>query len=190
MKLKILLSYAYYLKQQKAAMTFFDKNKNEIELLIDSGAYTAYTQNIKIDLVEYMEFITMLEKTGIKFKYFTLDSIGNPARTMKLYTKMLAKGYKPIPIFQRGAQPKHIEYYYASSDLVALGGIALNVNNTAGYVKYIMNNFVKDRKIHWLGWSLKDFILHYRPHSFDTSSASVGNRFGSIMYLKNNQLFK
>ena len=188
MKLQMLLSYAYYLKQKTAAMTFFMKNKKHIELLIDSVAYTAYTQNTSIDLYEYMAFITMLEEQGISFKYFTLDAIGKPEKTMNQYKTMLNKGYKPIPIFQRGTRTDHVNIYYETNDLLAMGGISLNVNNTPGYVKFIMDKHIKDRKIHWLGWSLKDFIMYYKPHSFDSSSASVGNRFGSIMYLKNNQL--
>lgn len=188
MKLQMLLSYAYYLKQKTSAMDFFMKNKKYIELLIDSGAYTAYTQNTPIDLYEYMDFITMLEDNRIIFKYFTLDAIGNPEKTMRNYGKMLKKNYTPIPIFQRGAKVEHIDEYYINSDVLGMGGISLNVNNTPGYVKFIMDRHIKARKIHWLGWSLKDFIMYYKPHSFDSSSVSSGGRFGSIMYLKNNQL--
>lgn len=188
MKLQMLLSYAYYLKQKKQAMSFFIRNKNHIELLIDSGAYTAYTQGHQIDLKEYMAFINMLQGRGIKFKYFTLDAIGDEITTKKNFYRMRRDGFKPIPIFQRGSNTDMIDEYYEYSTLLGLGGISLNINNTPGYVKYIMNNFIKERKVHWLGWSLKDFIFHYKPYSFDSSSASVGNRFGNIMYLKNNQL--
>lgn len=185
-KIHLLMSFAYY--KDESTLKFLRKYKNHIELLFDSGAYTAYTRGKNVDVHEYCSFIDQLNEIGISYKYITLDTIGDPKKTLKTFEWLLKKGYNPIPVFTRGDSLEALEYYYGFSDLVALGGIAVNKNNTAGYVKYIMRKGIKGRKVHWLGWGKRDFLLHFKPYSTDSSSISIGGRFGNVAYLKHNML--
>lgn len=183
MKIPILISFAYWNDDLYAII---EKYKNEIDIIIDSGAYTAFTKGKKIDLNDYVSFIKELPKDW-EYRYFTLDVIGDAKNTYWNYKALLNKGLKPIPIFTRGENLKRIDEYYKYDELLALGGISVASLNIPGYVKYIMDKGIKGRKIHWLGWSEKDFILYYKPYSFDSTGWTWGGRYGDIAYLKYNQ---
>lgn len=177
-KLPLLISYAFLKKSKSSFIREIVKAQDKITLLIDSGAFTAFTQGEVITLDEYMDFLK-----NMPFKcerYFMLDVIGDEVQTKKNLRIMYEKGFKPIPIFTRGAKAADIDEMYKFSDIVALGGVAVKGQNTHGYVKFFMDNICKGRKIHWLGWGDLDFLLHYKPRSYDNSSAFLGSRFGSI----------
>jgi hypothetical protein len=180
-KLPILVSYAFLRKQKKLQ----DKLKrNDVRLLVDSGAFTAFQKGMIIDIDEYCDFI----KAFSCERYFMLDVIGDSKKTMDNLRYMYKKGLKPIPIFTRGADIKDVEEMYELSDLVAMGGIAIRGGNGPGYVKWCMENVIKGRKVHWLGWGDRDFLIQYKPRSYDIASVFFGSRFGSISVYKDGNI--
>jgi len=48
-----------------------------------------------------------------------------------------------------------------------------------GFVKGIME-VVKGRKVHWLGFTNKEFIKYYRPYSCDSSAMKTAERFATL----------
>src|SRR5882757_3999808 len=123
-QLPVLASYAY-VKNSKTFIDGLTKSRG-VDLLIDSGAHTAYNTGTTIDMDAYCEF---LKATKPKY-YFTLDVIGNAEKSLIQYDQMKERGFSPIPIFTRGAPIEHLEIYAKNAGYIALGGI-FNIENNA-----------------------------------------------------------
>ena len=170
-KLNILVSYSFF---NSNVSQFFVNNQDTTRFVLDSGAFTAWKAGKPIQLDTYCKF---LESMPVKpWRYFALDVIGDPEKTMRNYQMMLSRGFNPIPVFTRGDDLSVIDEYYKTSDVIGLGGLVQTQNNK-GYVKSLMN-IIGDRKTHWLGFTNIDFIRHYKPYMCDSSSISSGVRFG------------
>jgi hypothetical protein len=163
-------------------------NQNDIRFLLDSGAFTAWKAGKPIHLDDYCRFIESLPFKP--WRYFTLDVIGDPHASLKNYETMLKRGFNPIPIFTRGEDIKMIDEYYKTSDVVGIGGLVGTPGNK-GFVKGIMN-VIGNRKVHWLGFTEKNFVKHFKPFSCDSSSLTMAGRFASVELFdkKNGQWIK
>jgi hypothetical protein len=149
-------------------------NQKKINILIDSGAFTAWKQGLKIGLNDYCDLIKSLPYDN--FLYFQLDVVGNPEATLHNYFEMKEKGFNPIPVFQRGSPIEYIEKY--DSDYIALGS-GVKTRKQLNYIKYFMNTKeIEGKKIHWLGYSGRDFLHYYKPYSCDVSSIHYGATVG------------
>jgi hypothetical protein len=166
---------------------FFLKNEHSCRFLMDSGAFTAWKTGQKINLDDYCKYI---ENLPIKpWRYFSLDVIGDPDLTMKNYQIMISRGFNPIPIFTRGDDLSVIDEYYKTSDIIGVGGL-VGTQNNKGFVKGLMKH-IGDRKVHWLGFTNRNFIKFYRPFMCDSSSWSTGVRYGmSSLFFPPNKWIK
>lgn len=164
-----------------------NKNQKDIRFLLDSGAFTAWKAGKSINLDDYCRFIESLPFKP--WRYFTLDVIGDPNKSLKNYETMLSRGFKPIPIFTRGEDVKIIDHYYKTSDVVGIGGL-VGTQGNKGFVKGIMD-VVGKRKCHWLGFVAENFIKHYRPYSCDSSNITLAGRYGFInLWDRQKKVFK
>ena len=173
--LKLLVAYPYLNKDIINII-----KENEVQFLLDSGAFTAWKSGKQIDLDAYCNLIEALPFKP--WRYFTLDVIGDPEGTVKNYEIMLKRGFKPIPIFTRGEDIKMLDEYYKTSDVVGIGGLVGTPGNK-GFVKGIMRK-ANGRKIHLLGFTNLDFLKAYKPYMADSSSWESGARYAQIpLYL-------
>lgn len=181
--LNVLVAYPYL---NKSLQTYL-QDKKDINLLLDSGAFTAWKAGQVIEIDDYCKFIDNLP---IKpWKYFALDVVGNPQKTMENYEIMLKRGYKPIPIFTRGEDISVLEDYYKTSDLVGVGGLVGTKKNKA-FVNALMKKINK-RKVHWLGFTNIKYIKFYKPYMCDSSSWLTGSRYASFnLYCGNGKFEK
>lgn len=181
--LNVLVAYPYL---NKSLQTYL-QDKKDINLLLDSGAFTAWKAGQVIEIDDYCKFIDNLP---IKpWKYFALDVVGNPQKTMENYEIMLKRGYKPIPIFTRGEDISVLEDYYKTSDIVGVGGLVGTKKNKA-FVNALMKKINK-RKVHWLGFTNIKYIKFYKPYMCDSSSWLTGSRYASFnLYCGNGKFEK
>lgn len=178
--LNLLIAYPYCTPNRVENLR---GKQDELRLLVDSGAFTAWKQGTAITLDAYCDF---LEKLPLRvWRYFMLDVIGNAEATRANYHEMLRRGFTPIPIFTRGEDPAVLDEYFATSDLVGIGGL-VGTQGNRGFVNGIMQR-VGGRRVHWLGFGKIDFVKTYRPYSCDSTSWVAG-RFGQIaLYMGNGQ---
>lgn len=178
-KANILIAYPYW--NEEAAKGVLAAG-DAVRLVIDSGAFTAWKAGKPIALDDYCRFIERLPVQP--WRYFTLDVIGDAAGSMRNYETMLKRGFKPVPIFTRGEDPSVLEDYYRTSDLVGVGGL-VGTQENKGFVNGIMKRIGK-RRVHWLGFTVLDYLKHYRPYMCDSSSWESGGRYGAIrLYMGN-----
>jgi hypothetical protein len=161
-------------------LRFFRERRDEMRLLIDSGAFTAWKAGKTIALDDYCRFIESLPVTP--WRYFTLDVVGDPKGTLSNYETMRKRGFKPVPIFTRGEDPSLLDEYYKTSDVVGIGGLVGTCSNK-GFVKGIMRK-VNGRKVHWLGFTNLAYLKVFKPYMADSSTWEMGARYASCsLYL-------
>lgn len=182
-KINLLVAYPYV---KKGVVSSLLERKDEVNFLLDSGAFTAWKANKPIELDDYCRFLETLPITP--WRYFTLDKIGDPAGSMRNYETMLKRGFKPVPIFTRGEDPSVLNDYYKTSDVVGIGGL-VGTEGNKGFVNGIMKHVGK-RKVHWLGFTGIDYIKFYKPYMCDSSSWSSGIRYGNLALYTGNGKFK
>ena len=185
-KLNILVAYPYFDKKVLTVLKAFEReNPGIIRLMIDSGAFTAYTTGKVIPLEEYLSFIDSVKESGIPiYKYYMLDVIGDPEATMENYKEMLKRGYDPMPVITFNETPESINEYYKTTDYISLGG--LQFKSFKEQVRLIANftKVIKDRKYHILGLTGGRIVKTFRPYSCDSSSFSMAARYGNLSFYK------
>lgn len=147
---------------------------NGDELFLDSGAFSAFTYGVEIDIEHYAEFI--LETKSMWAHVANLDCIPgkgiSPAMAARQSYDNLRRleklGCKVVPCFHMGEPLRYLERYVEQYDHIALGGM------------------VKARKEllqSWLDWCWLNFLTHEdgRPlvkvHGFGHSSYWATTRY-------------
>jgi hypothetical protein len=177
-KLGFLVSFVYAKRPLEALAPLKEAMGDELEIVIDSGAFTAHKQGKRIELDDYCAF---LDKLPVRAdRHFMLDVIGDPDGTRRNFEESIRRGYNPIPIVTRGDDPSIIDYYFGHSDLIALGSVAGIGNSSASWSQAMMQH-IGDRKCHILGMTRFDLVKIMRPWSVDSSSWVSGRRYGGVM---------
>jgi len=172
-RLNLLVAYPYLNADQGELIR---EHGDRTRFVLDSGAFTAWRTGKPVVLDDYCRFI---ETTKIPiWRYFALDVIGDPDGTRRNLDTMLQRGLKPIPVFTRGEDPKHLDELYEVSDVVAVGGL-VGTKGNKGFVKGIMRH-VGDRKVHWLGFTSPNYVKHFRPFMCDAANWENASRFGVL----------
>jgi len=156
-----------------------------VNLFIDSGAFSAFTQNVTIDIMEYIAFIK--EHKDLIYIYANLDSIGDPEKTLQNQKIMEDNGLTPLPCFHYGEDIKYLEYYLDNYDYIALGGMVPIANAPLTvWLDRIFSEYIcgKDgypiSKIHGFGLTSLPLLLRYPWFSVDSTSWVMTSRMGSI----------
>lgn len=174
-KLQMLISYPYYKLDKHRFDQLWTEHADTLDLLVDSGAFTAYKVGMPITLNEYMAFLRSLP--CVPWNYMQLDVIGDYVQTWTNYQEMIDNGfYSTVPVFQRDA-PIHMLWQLQPGPLVGIGGVA-GTNGAQPVVKELMTRHIDPRHTHWLGFGSVDFVTVYRPYSFDVTNWFIPTSFG------------
>lgn len=171
-KIPILIAYP---SAGKTLLQTIRDHESQFKTVMDSGAFTAYTHNRVIKVEDYMEFLND-DPCKLDF-YFNLDIIGDPEGSIKNYEIMKDNGFDPVPVFTRGDTKETFDYYHKQRGFVGIGGIA-GTKSAAPYLKKINGTIIQGRPVHWLGFSNRNFLLHYKPTSCDSTNWCSMGRFG------------
>lgn len=179
-KLPMLISYFYLREQSEASLRRVITNPN-IELLVDSGAFSALNVGAEITLDEYLEFCHKWK--DYLFGYMALDKLQDPVQTDKNLKVMIASGLKPIPVHVLGDTARRMDELFELSEWVALGGLRRPQRGPAP-VSYIRQKMLwaRGRHVHWLGYTRKQMLEAFRPYSADCSSWASGMMYGQLTF--------
>jgi hypothetical protein len=115
---KILVSYFYFRNHP------LDKFIEDIgycpDIMLDSGAYSAWSTGKNISPIDYMRYI---QENYLWVKHFiSLDVIGDGELSWDFYKIMRKKGFNPIPCFHYGDDEELLQRYIDDgNDYIALG---------------------------------------------------------------------
>jgi hypothetical protein len=177
MKFPVLVSYAY--ARESPELFAVLANDPNVELLLDSGAFTAKNIGKEIRLEDYCRFLD--EWGGRLFRYLALDVVGNPAATDANLKQMLHYGYNPVPVHVLGDDQRRMDELFSYSDFVALAGLRRPHKGAASkeYVAAKMK-WAASRNVHWLGYVREPMVAAFRPFSCDSASWKAVAMYGRM----------
>lgn len=168
---RILVSYAAF--KNKSIKEFKELLGYNPKIVLDSGAYTAWTTGKNIALMDYIEYVKRNEEE-IEY-HIALDVIDDNLGdefSKRYYEMMVLSGLDPIPVYHRGDDISYLDYYAdCEPPFIALGGTAKEKNKTS--VKDWVNELTHlypNQKFHLLGSSSKQIINHTELRSYDSST--------------------
>lgn len=177
MSFNLLLSYAFHAKSDLAVI------RSKItcgRVMIDSGAYTAFTKGYPVDLPGYAEYLTTWR--GCWDHAITLDAIGDPITTRANTRKLHAMGIPVMPVFTRGDGLKEFDAMIRESRYVCVGGlVGMPREYQQPRIAVLQRRAVElGGGIHALGVSSTTVLAAARPYSADSSTVSSGFQFGTV----------
>jgi len=185
----ILISYADYRKSFATFSKHLDKYK--FKILLDSGAYSAYTRGIELDIEEYTEF---LKEWGSYFeRYFNLDVIGDFEGTWDNQFYLEGQGLHPVPVLHYGEPVELIRLLARQYKFIGLGGMVPILKSGQGRNKilsawfddvfYRKDGEQKDIniKFHALGLTVRQLLQKYNFYSSDSTRWLIGKKYNKII---------
>lgn len=167
----ILESYHYVHRQSAVDMMRRDGAK----VFLDSGAFSAFTQGVEIDLVKFCNYIK--ENQDIITVASVLDGIGDPLKTWQNQQLMEAQGVRPLPCFHYGEDERYLEWYLERYDYITLGGmVPINKEQLQFWLDRIWGKYLTDDnglprvKVHGFGLTRLNLMQRYPWYSVDSSS--------------------
>jgi hypothetical protein len=168
---------------------------NQVDLFLDSGAFSAWTQGISINIQEYIDFIK--EHQDIIEVYANLDVIakGNTLaskeeaakQTLRNQRIMEKAGLKPLPVFHIGEPFRYLEGYLKKYDYICLGGMVGKPKSTlVPWLNKCFGEYLCDGKglpkvkVHGFGLTSLPLMLQFPWYSVDSTSWVTTGRMGSI----------
>lgn len=143
------------------------------DIMLDSGAYTAYTKGAIINLDELMEYLEWFRPQYA----LQLDVIGDEEATWKNYKKMLDRGLEDVmPVIHLGASDQHIRRVLQTTSFAACGGlVGQPTSKQIKWLDYVWS-FPEARelkvKLHVLGVFSREILTRHPFYSADSSSLS------------------
>lgn len=184
----ILESYHYVGKQ-----SFVDHMRaNNAKVFVDSGAFSAYTLGVEIDLPTYCDYIKRNRdiircEDGV-YMASVLDGIGDPLKTWQNQLAMEALGAKPLPCFHANEDERYLEWYVQNYEYITLGGmVGASTKQLMNWLDRIWDRYLVDGsgrprlKVHGFGITAIPLMERYPWHSCDSSSWIQSAAFGSIV---------
>lgn len=159
--------------------------------MLDSGAYSFINARNNIDakrhdLDDYIErYIAYIKKYNIKlFFEFDIDKIIGYEEVKKIRKKLEREiGIQPIPVWHRSRAKDEFLRLCNEYPYVAIGGLAIKdiLPSEYRYLTWFIDEAHKrGTKIHGLGFTKLKIMDKYHFDSVDSSSWTIGNRFGKI----------
>lgn len=185
----LLESYHYIHRQ-----TFVDSIRADgRKVFLDSGAFSAFTKGVEVDLPKYCEYIKrnkdIIEHVDGTLLASVLDGIGDPLKTWQNQLAMEQLGVRPLPCFHYGEDERYLEWYIANYDYITLGGMVpistpqLKLWLDRIWEKYLTDGSGRPRiKVHGFGLTTVSLMERYPWYSVDSSSwIQIAHRGGMLL---------
>lgn len=156
-------------------------------VMLDSGAYYAFTQNKTIDINELTNFYLMLKEkySQVDFTFVALDVIGkNDNGWQSLYNwQYMENKIQCIPTFHYGDDWEILDKYVETEDYIALGGLVPIKGNPQKLNSFLSKVFSRHSniKFHLFGINSIPLIKKFNIFSVDASTWLGGGKFGKLI---------
>lgn len=163
-----------------------------INLVLDSGAYSAFTQNAPIDISAYADFL--LKNQRHLASAVNLDVIlpGDPERAAKEgfdnFCYLRDRGCVTMPVFHVGESVKWIDKMLEQTDYIGLSSSMVSVAAGIGWYD-MMFNYVTDKdgypvaRFHAFGDTTPTALLNYPWYSADSTTWVVAGGMAGRIFL-------
>ena len=154
--------------------------------MLDSGAYSFLKTGKRVNWDEYISrYIKYIDDNDVKlFFELDIDKIIGYDRVKEIRRRLEREtGKRPIPVWHRHLGKEEFLRMCDEYDYVAIGGFAIkNIRPTEfKYITWFIDEAHKrEVKIHGLGFTRTNWLSTLHFDSVDSTSWTVGNRFGYI----------
>lgn len=179
MAVNLLMSYAFHAKTDLKLI----RSKMPCgRILVDSGAFTAWSTGKEIKFNEYVDFLRTWE--GEWNHAVTLDTIGDPIATAKNTRKLHGLGLPVMPVFTVGDKLPEFDAMIRDVGYVCVGGTVGMAKEQQTRRLAMLQRRAQDLGggIHALGVGADVALRKIRPFSADASNISGTFRFGTVIY--------
>lgn len=189
--LAILTSY-WYIENGQGWKLVKWAGRNQVPLFLDSGAYSAMTLGIEIDLERYIAFC--LEHVTHFELIASLDAIGDWQTSLTNHERMRRAGVKSIPTFHVQEPFSALEDMLKENDYVALGVAGMQRRHNA-LLRWLTHCFRLRAQInpscrlHGFGLTSANVMALFPWYSIDSTTWMVGRKFGEII-IRDGQQFR
>jgi hypothetical protein len=149
--------------------------KDGKKVFLDSGAFSAFTKGVKVDIKKYCRYIQ--ENQDIIECASVLDAIGDPQGTYENQAEMERLGTRPLPCFHYGEDERYLEYYVANYDYITLGGmVPISTPQLKYWLDRLWEKYLTDGagrpkiQVHGFGLTTLSLMERYPWYSVDSSS--------------------
>ena len=164
---RLLLSYFYF--RRKDLQAFIDAIGYRPEIMIDSGAWSAFNSGVEISVVNYMKYLE--RNRDLINHYISMDVIGDSDLSLYFWLIMRKKGFDPIPVYHYKEDEKFLRYYARRANKIAIGGTVPEPNKTtvADWVRLLVWTY-PEINFHLLGSSSRKIIDTVDLDTVDSST--------------------
>lgn len=179
MAVNLLLSYAFH------AGTDLARVRRDLvcgRMLVDSGAFTAFTTGKVIDRRAYAEFLTTW--AGCWDHAITLDVLGDPVATAANTAWLHRQGVPVMPVFTTGGKLAEFDAMVREVPYVCVGGtVGMPRTEQCARLRMLQRRAEElGGGIHALGVGSIHSLRAARPFSADSSAISSAFKFGTIAF--------
>ena len=149
-------------------------------LMIDSGAFTAWTTGKPIDLDAYADYLQGWR--GCWDHAITLDVIGDPVASRRNTRKLHERGLPVMPVFTRGNSLADLDAMLADVPFICAGGLVkMPEKHRVPRIRMLQRRAAeRGGGIHALGVGSLPALRASRPYSADTSRFLLGYGYHSV----------
>ena len=155
------------------------------KVFLDSGAFSAFTQGVDIDVEVYAAFCR--DHEDIIEVPSVLDVVGDAVGTWHNQKKLEDLGVNCLPCFHFGEPEEALKYYVENYEHMTIGGmVPISTPNLIRWLdriwpEYLMNPDGSAKlKVHGFGLTSQDLMERYPWYSVDSSSWIQVSSFGSV----------
>lgn len=184
----ILESFHYVGKQSFVD----DMRRNGAKVFLDSGAFSAYTLGIALDVPVYCDYIKrnldIIRVDDGALMASVLDGIGDPLQTYRNQLWMESLGVRPLPCFHANEDERYLDHYVRNYEYITLGGmVGASTQQLITWLDRIWDRHIVDGsghprcKVHGFGITAVPIMERYPWWSCDSSSWIQSTSFGTIV---------
>lgn len=149
--------------------------RDRVSLFLDSGAFSAYTQNVQIDIRAYADFCK--RHSSIVHQASVLDAIGDYRGTFANQRALEQLGVATLPCFHYGEPTEVLDWYVANYTYITIGGMVpistpqLKVWLDRLFEKHLCHpDGTPKVKVHGFGLTSLPLMERYPWYSVDSST--------------------
>lgn len=191
MRAPLLLSYAYFGRYDyeslfgaaRRARIVTDAAPERPLLFLDSGAFSARTLGVRIDLDGYASWLhRWAPYTAVSANLDIIHDSAGSARNQRLLEE---RGLAPMPVFHAGSPwPELDRLVDAGYDYIGLGGMARHGGSSRlrPWLAHAFRRCGPDVRLHGFGMGNPQILRDFPFYSVDSSAFNSGARYGRFEY--------
>ena len=179
--MNILVSY-YFARRDADRWDYWlrEASQQGWSILIDSGAFSAFTQRDTIDLDAYCRFLERREP--LLWDYIALDVVNDAPSTLRNLQAMVMRGLQPMPVLTEDMPTDRVPELMATSqnERVCIAGPTHWPTSAVMARMRLAGQVAPRAALHGLGLTRETAAWRCGASSVDSSTWAVGTRYGKL----------